>query len=221
MPVTRLTRAILASWLVLVGHVEAAEPDLRLMAAAKSQDTTAVGALLDEGVDVNAARADGVTALLWAAHWDHVETAQLLLSAGAAVVAAEDQGVTPLLRACENGNPAGQRGDAIDACRAGGLGRDRADPHRARRRPERDYSQLRAERAHVGDSALHAAVGDVDMWLSDWLRARHVSVFARSTAGLDASLELTTDDGTTPLMAASGLGSQRHRHQRKQLALVR
>ena len=63
-------------------------------------------ALLDEGVDANAARADGVTALLWAAHWNDVETSELLLHAGADVDAAEDQGLTPLLAACENGSVA-------------------------------------------------------------------------------------------------------------------
>jgi hypothetical protein len=33
--------------------------------------------------------------------------------------------------------------------------------------------------------ALHAAVGSVDLWLRDWLRARHASVDARVTAGLE------------------------------------
>lgn len=102
MSVRRLGRVILASCLVLVGQVEAAEPDLRLMTAARTQDLAAVRALLDEGVDVNAARVDGVTALLWAAHWDDLEIARLLLQGGADADAAEDQGVTPLLRACEN-----------------------------------------------------------------------------------------------------------------------
>ena len=51
---------------------------------------------------MNAARADGATALLYAAHWDDLETASLLLQAGARVNAAADHGVTPLARACEN-----------------------------------------------------------------------------------------------------------------------
>ena len=41
-----------------------------------------------------------------------------------------------------------------------------------------------------GVGALHAAVGNVDMWLRDWLRARRVSVFTRATAGLDPSSRL-------------------------------
>jgi len=84
----------------------AAGPDLRLVNAAAAQDKAAVRALLKEGVDVNAARADGATALLWAAHWDDLETVDLLLGAGATVNAAEDHGVTPLARACENAREA-------------------------------------------------------------------------------------------------------------------
>ena len=104
--VRRWGRAALVAWVLLGAGVWAAQPDLRLVAAAKAQDTAGVRALLDEGVDVTAARADGVTALLWAAHWDDVETAELLLRAGAEVDAAEDQGLTPLLGACENGSTA-------------------------------------------------------------------------------------------------------------------
>src|SRR5687767_3509212 len=66
----------------------AAEPDLRLVTAAAQQDKTAIRALLKEGVDVNSARADGVTPLLWAAHWGDLDTIDLLLRAGAKVNAA-------------------------------------------------------------------------------------------------------------------------------------
>ena len=85
-----------------VGAAAAAGPDLRLVNAAADQDTAAVRALLKQGVDVNAARADGATALLWAAHWNDLETVDLLLRAHAKVNAADDHGVTPLAQACEN-----------------------------------------------------------------------------------------------------------------------
>ena len=80
----------------------AGQDDLRLLDAAAAQDSAAVRALLNEGVDVNAARADRATALLYAAHWDDLDTADLLLRAGAHVDAADDHGVTALARACEN-----------------------------------------------------------------------------------------------------------------------
>ena len=76
--------------------------DLRLLNAVASQDKATVGALLKAGIDVNAVRADGVTALLLAAHWDDLETVDLLLRGGADVNASEDHGVTPLAMAAEN-----------------------------------------------------------------------------------------------------------------------
>ena len=84
----------------------AAGQDLRLVRAAAEQDTEAVRALLDEGVDVNTARADGATALLWAAHWDDLPMVERLLRAGANVNATDDHGVTALERAAENTSPA-------------------------------------------------------------------------------------------------------------------
>lgn len=89
--------------LMLVSAADAAaQPDLRIVDRAAAQDGEAVRALLEEGVDANTARADGVTALLWAAHWDDLETAAALLQAGADVNAADDHGVTALALACEN-----------------------------------------------------------------------------------------------------------------------
>ena len=100
---SRLAGLWVLAWLVVaVGTAAAANPDLRLVSAAAERDTAAVRALLDAGIDVDAARADGVTALLWAAHWDDLALADLLVRAGADVTAADDHGVTPLARAAEN-----------------------------------------------------------------------------------------------------------------------
>ena len=88
------------------GAAAAAAQDLRIVTAAADQDPESVLALLNEGVDVDAARPDGATALLWAAHWDDVELVERLLRAGADVNAADDHGVTPLERAAENASVA-------------------------------------------------------------------------------------------------------------------
>jgi len=61
-----------------------------------------VRALLQRKADVNAADPDGTTALHWAAYRDDVETADLLIRAGARVNAATDLGVTPLWNASVN-----------------------------------------------------------------------------------------------------------------------
>ena len=103
-----VSRRILPSVLLLgvVAAMDAAAAqDLRLITAAATDDAAAVRAFIAEGVDVEARRADGATALLWASHRDDLEMVDLLLGAGADVNAADDNGVTPLERAAENASP--------------------------------------------------------------------------------------------------------------------
>lgn len=66
-----------------------------------------VRTLLKQGVDVNAAQGDGMTALHWAATKGDVELAQMLLYAGANVKASTRLGAfTPLMMASKAGHPA-------------------------------------------------------------------------------------------------------------------
>jgi ankyrin repeat protein len=74
--------------------------------AAERRDQAGVRALLQKGVDVNAAQVDGTTALHWAAYNDDAETVALLLRAKANVNAVNRYGVPPLASACTNGNAA-------------------------------------------------------------------------------------------------------------------
>ncbi len=73
-----------------------------LVAAARARDLPALRALLTQGAPVNGAQGDGGTALHWAAHWDDVDAAALLLGKGANPGVANDLGVTPLSLACLN-----------------------------------------------------------------------------------------------------------------------
>ena len=67
-------------------------------------DKTALRALLQQkNADVNAAQADGATAIQWAVYRNDLEMADLLIAAGANVKAANSDGVTPLWLAAENG----------------------------------------------------------------------------------------------------------------------
>ena len=84
----------------------AASADLRLVEAVKNRDQQAMQSALKDKASVNAAQADGATALHWAAHWNDLEAADQLLRAGANANAANDYGVTPLTLACSNGNAA-------------------------------------------------------------------------------------------------------------------
>ena len=75
--------------------------------AAERGDTDGVRALLKQAADVNAAQADGMTALHWAAMRDDAGLAQMLLYAGASVTATTRiNAYTPLLLAAKNGNRA-------------------------------------------------------------------------------------------------------------------
>ena len=77
--------------------------------AAKKRDKATIRALLEQHVDVNTPQDDGTTALHWAAERDDLETAAMLVRAGANVKAANRYGVTPLSLACTNGNAADDR----------------------------------------------------------------------------------------------------------------
>ena len=78
----------------------------RLIEAVKLNDTRTARHLLDAGANVNAAQADGATALHWAAYVDDLEMARLLVEAGADAGAANTHGVVPLALACTNANAA-------------------------------------------------------------------------------------------------------------------
>ena len=92
--------------LLLVGRLASAAVDPPLTEAVKSGDQSTVSALVQRGVDVNAAAPDGATALHWAAHRDDLVSAELLITAGANASATNDYGVSPLSLAAENGRAA-------------------------------------------------------------------------------------------------------------------
>ena len=100
-----VVRVFLMTWLAVGGPVAAAD-DLGLVDAARAQDSSSVRALLGRDADVNARSDDGSTALLWAAHWNDVATADLLIRARRQCQRANDFGMTPLSRACTNGSAA-------------------------------------------------------------------------------------------------------------------
>ena len=102
----RLIPCLIPCLLVLAVAPAAAAKRSPLVDSAKHGDLEAVRTLLRKHVDVNAAEADGATALVWASYRDDLEMADLLLGAGARVNAATDLGVTPLWNASLNGSEA-------------------------------------------------------------------------------------------------------------------
>src|SRR5687767_9374587 len=82
--------------LLSVLSLGAAGRDVPLIAAVKTDDLKTVRTLLQQKADVNAPEPDGTTALHWAAHRESLDSATLLIRAGANVKAANRYGVTPL-----------------------------------------------------------------------------------------------------------------------------
>lgn len=89
------------AWL-WVASLMAAGDDLRLLEAVQRGDLVAVLSLLQQQADVNGTRADGETALHWAAYRNDLETAQILIGGDARVDAANEYGITALSLSCTN-----------------------------------------------------------------------------------------------------------------------
>ena len=77
----------LTAVLLCAGILLAASPPLSLADAVEEMDRDAIQTLLGQRTDVNAKQPDGMTALHWAAYRDNLETARLLVNAGADVQA--------------------------------------------------------------------------------------------------------------------------------------
>src|SRR5215471_15948326 len=74
--------------------------------AAMHRDMAAVRSMLNQKADVNAPGSDGTPALHWVVRVDDLETARLLIQAGADAKMADRYGVTPISLAASNGNAA-------------------------------------------------------------------------------------------------------------------
>lgn len=96
------TGAIALTLLLATADFAAAQSDVA--DAAMRGDRTAVQRLIDAGGDVNAAQADGATALHWAAYHGDAELTRLLLAAGANPSVANRNGSTPMWLAASRGD---------------------------------------------------------------------------------------------------------------------
>src|SRR5690242_20096732 len=100
----RFTSFILIGSALLLGTIGvSAADDASVADAMEKMDRAAVRALLQRRADVNVPQVDGMTALHWAAYQDDLDSATLLVRAGANVKAANRYGITPLTLALTNG----------------------------------------------------------------------------------------------------------------------
>ena len=88
------------------GAISLSAAESPLIDAVKKQDAQAVRALLKQKANINAAEADGFTALHWAAQRNDLPLVELLLGAGASAKASTRYNITPLYLAAVNGNAA-------------------------------------------------------------------------------------------------------------------
>ncbi len=102
MTITRVARGCYVLALMLFAQSFAgASSDIADAAMNRNKD--AVRSLLQKKVDVNSTQVDGTTALHWAVRAADLETADLLIRAGANVSIANRDGVTPMQLAAVNG----------------------------------------------------------------------------------------------------------------------
>jgi len=102
MTITRVARGCYVLALMLFAQTFAAASS-DIADAAMNRNKDAVRSLLQKKVDVNSTQVDGTTALHWAVRADDLETADLLIRAGANVSVANRDGVTPMQLAAVNG----------------------------------------------------------------------------------------------------------------------
>lgn len=174
-----------------------------LLFAARSGDVESARLLLDAGADLHDAAADGNIPLVMAAHSGHATLAAFLLERGARVDAAP-LGYTALHAAVLRGDLRDRRVRSADP--AAGLPlvetllAHGADPNARLLQPT-------PVRRWSHDFAL------MNRWLGAtpyWLAAKFLELeMMRALAAAGADTRMASDDGTTPLMAAAGLGYSR------------
>ena len=193
----------IAAMVAMVATTAAAGPDLRLVDAAARQDSQTLSALIQEGVDVNLSRSDGVTALLWAAHWDDLEAVALLVREGADVDAADDHGVTALIRASENASVA-----VVDALLAAGADSGLAQTNGltplmvAARTGSADI--VRALLIHGAD--VNAVAAETSATALMWAAAEPHRDVVQVLLESDADVRASSSEGMTALLTAARTG---------------
>lgn len=127
-----------------------------ILDAARRGDVEMVKSLLAQKAEVNAAQADGTTALAWAVYRDNLPMTRMLVEAGADVNAANEYGVAPLHIACTN----------QDAAIATILLEAGADPDKARWSGETPLMTCASSGAAEAIKGMIAAGADVDAKIS-------------------------------------------------------
>jgi ankyrin repeat protein len=171
-----------------------------LVFAARQGDIQSTQALLEHGADVNGQTEGGWSALLTAVQNRNYKLAMFLLEHGADPKIQNKGGWSPLYLATDNRNIEG--GDYPT------------------RKPDMDHFEiikLLIERGADVNARMHSSTETRTIFTHQWLYEEGATPFLRAAQSSDVTLmnlllehgadpKLTTDDGTTPLMVASGIG---------------
>lgn len=103
-PRTEISRRLIFACIVALLSTSLFAAEAPLADAVEKRNQSKIAALLKRKADVNAAQADGMTALHWAAYHEDLKTAKQIIAAGGNAKAKNRYGVTPLSIACKNGN---------------------------------------------------------------------------------------------------------------------
>jgi ankyrin repeat protein len=193
-----------ASLIILAATLPAAErADMRLIDAVRNQDEPLVRTLLNQHADVHTRAGDGSTALLWAAHFNALETATLLIRAGADANAANDFRMTPLSEACTNGN-----GRLVELLLKAG-----ANPNTAVATGvtpilncARSGSAAAVQALIAGDADINAKESTQNQTALMWAAAEHHPEVVRVLIDAKADLQARTRSGFTALHFAAREG---------------
>ena len=199
----RFTIAVLVI-VLLPTYASAGARGRPLIEAVKASDREAVRTLLQSGADVNAAEADGTTAMHWAAHNGDLETVEALIRENAGVNTKNRYGVAPLWLASTNGHV-----DVVDA-----LLREGADPETPRAESGETPLMAAAMAGHIPViQRLLASGADpnvVDLFRQQtalmWAAAERHTETVRMLVEAGADLEARSSIGMTPLMFAIRAG---------------
>jgi ankyrin repeat protein len=163
-----------------------------LMIAANTGNVPVVRALLASGADVNAATKESkVNALMYAVAQPHPEVVRTLIEARADVRVSSAKGLTPLLYAARNGDVPVARLLIEAGAGVNDPGTDGVHPLALSLvYGHADLGMFLLERGAdpnlgmEGIKPLHAAAGNVGLWLEDWYRKHNInSAFGSSGFG--------------------------------------
>lgn len=187
--------ALVVTLLVAAGPLSAgaAARDGSLVDAVRRLDRSLAGALLEQGVDVNAAGPDGTTAIHWAAHHGDLGLATRLLEAGADAASTNRYGVTPMWLAAENGH----------AALVGALLRAGVDPNTGRGDSGETVLMVAARGGYV-DVLQRLVAHDADVNAAERIREQTALMWAAAERHRGA-VTLLTEAGAD-LEARSGIG---------------